>query len=358
MEEQSKKYLLLTLGVILTLSSALAAFNYTIDPYGIYRAWGPNDVYPAADTYERIHKTERIKRVKPDVLILGTSRANIGVNPRQAFFPGLTPYNGAVSAATIYEQRKMLEMAHKSHPLKKVIMALDFMVFNTARLENRHFEEKRVADDALSPVNSFIHTYGTIVSFSTILVSLKHLRYKKTVFRRSHPEANGHKKHNEGAWRAKKFGVHSIFMLSPNAEIAGNSFSYKYSDKPEDDSFQHFRAMLDFCLKSGIEAYIYIGPLHKTHLQMYKDNNMWETMQDWKKMIAEIAAPYPYPLWDFSTYNSLTTEPLPPVEDKETQMKWFWDTDHYKEETGDIILQKILGLKGKDYYPDFGKKIN
>lgn len=357
MESASRKYLVFTLALMLAALGGMAAFNFIVDPYGIYRDWDAGDVYPAADTYERIHKTERIKRVKPDALVLGTSRANIGVNPRQEFFPGLAPYNAAVSAATIYEQRKMLEFAHKVRPLKKVIMALDFMVFNTMRLENRHFEEQRVAEDALSPVNAFINTYGTAVSFSTLLTAIKSLRYAKTIERRSHPEANGHKKHNEGAWRARKFGVHSIFMLSPNAEIAGREFSYHYSSRPGDDSFQHYRAMLDFCRRNGIEAVVYIGPLHKTHLDMYKDNGVWETMLDWKKRIAAITRDYPFPLWDFSTYNSLTNEPLPPLDDKVTQMRWFWDTDHYKEEAGDIILQKVLGLKGRDFYPDFGKKM-
>ena len=50
----------------------------------------------------------------------------------------------------------------------------------------------------------------------------------------------------------------------------------------------------------------------------------------------------PYPLWDFSGYNSLTTEDVPPDGDSETQMKWYWESSHYKKELGDLVLDRIF----------------
>jgi len=49
-----------------------------------------------------------------------------------------------------------------------------------------------------------------------------------------------------------------------------------------------------------------------------------------------------YPLWDFSGYNSLTTEDVPPDGDSETQMKWYWESSHYKKELGDLVLDRIF----------------
>lgn len=356
-ETRSKRYLVSTLGLMLALTAVLALTNFAVDPYGIYREWEEGDVFPASGTYERLHKTERIKRVKPDVLILGTSRANIGIDPDEEFFPGLTPYNAGASAATIREHRLMLEYAYRVRPLKKVVLSLDLLSFNTKRPDNRHFKEHRVAPGALSPQNSFFNTYGTIFSFDTLTVVAKHLRYVESIHRQSYPEANGHKQNDKAAWIAKKRGVHSFFRLSPNSHMYPENFSYAYSDTPGDTTFQDFRAILEFCAEKNIELYIYIGPMHKIHLDMFVDHGMQDIRENWKKKLVEIARPFGVPLWDFSTYHDIAMEPLPPEDDTETQMRWFWDTDHYKTEAGDIVMRKILGLPGADAYPGFGEKL-
>ncbi|HYD17461.1 MAG TPA: hypothetical protein VEF76_03155 [Patescibacteria group bacterium] len=358
MEKQSIRYLQFVLGIMIAVVGTLAAANYLIDPYGIYRDWKPGEIYPASDTYARIHKTERIKRVKPDAIILGSSRTDIGINPRAEFYPGLNVYNAALSGTTIRELRLMLEFAQKVHPLKKAVLALDFIGFNTMKLENRNFDEARVAADALDPVNAFANTYGTLVTLDTLRVALKHLRYIKHPERHSFPEANGHKLHNEAAWRQKKDGVHAHFMRSPNAQILGaKEFSFNYSDAPGDDTFAQYRAILNFCEAHKIDLVIYINPVHRSNLDRIREDGKWEMFEDWKRRVATITRGTPYPLWDFATENSVTSEQLPPPGDKTTQMKYFWDTDHYKDNVGDWIQRKILGLPGDKGPNDFGMKL-
>jgi len=48
-------------------------------------------------------------------------------------------------------------------------------------------------------------------------------------------------------------------------------------------------------------------------------------------------------LWDFGMYHPITTEKIPPEDDTETQMDWFWESSHFKKELGDRILDVILG---------------
>lgn len=358
-EKRSKKYLAFILAQVFVMLAATVTLNYCVDPYGIYRDWKKDAAFPASDTYVRVHKTERIKRLRPDALVLGTSRADVGVNPKPEFWGELHPYNAALSAANVYEQRMMLEFAHRVHPLKRVVLTLDLFTFNTRRLENRHFEEQRVAPDALDPLNSFVNTYGTLVTFDTLLVAKKHLKQIRSLERQSYPRPNGHKRHDEAKWRAEKNGVQSVFWKSPNSLVLGaKEFSYNYSDKPGDDTLHQFRAMLDFCEREKIDVYLYFGPLHQAHLDQMKQEGRWKLFESWKKEIAEIVSRTKYPLWDFADYNSFTTEKIPPESDKVTQMKYFWDTDHYKEFTGDVIQRKIFGLAGKDEYPDFGKRIH
>ena len=34
----------------------------------------------------------------------------------------------------------------------------------------------------------------------------------------------------------------------------------------------------------------------------------------------------PITLWDFSGYNTVTTEPVPPLEDRQATMQYYWET--------------------------------
>jgi hypothetical protein len=63
---------------------------------------------------------------------------------------------------------------------------------------------------------------------------------------------------------------------------------------------------------------------------------------------ARAAGANPFPLWDFSGFTELTTEPFPPLGDKETKMRWYWESSHYKKELGDLVLDRMFDYKHPD----------
>ena len=58
-------------------------------------------------------------------------------------------------------------------------------------------------------------------------------------------------------------------------------------------------------------------------------------------------------LWDFSGFNSITTEPIPR---KNPYMKYYYETSHYKDIVGDYIIQTVL--EDKNVISDFGKRLD
>src|SRR5205823_3536266 len=52
-----------------------------------------------------------------------------------------------------------------------------------------------------------------------------------------------------------------------------------------------------------------------------------------------------FPIWDFSGYNSITGEDVPPVQDVKTRMHYYYESSHYTPATGDSVLDRIFGLK-------------
>jgi hypothetical protein len=54
-------------------------------------------------------------------------------------------------------------------------------------------------------------------------------------------------------------------------------------------------------------------------------------------------------LWDFSGYNSVTTEPVA------TPMQYYWDSSHFTERVGGWILTRVMGGTETGQIPaDFG----
>jgi hypothetical protein len=354
-------YLKTVFGVTAFLVLAVAGINFLANPIGIYNPpliKGFNDAYPAATAYARLEKTEAVKRLKPEVIITGSSRADIGLDPRAEFFPGMTAYNFALSAATLYEQRRTLEFAEMVHPLKKAIITLDFFTFNARKLENKQFEPERLSEDALSPWRSFFDSYGTIVALDTLIASIKNLQYIRHLDRYAYPEPNGHKIGNDVAYDVSVNGAARMFSHPPaEKETAVDDFSFAYSDKPGDDVFQHLDAMLDVARQNKTDVIVLLSPVHDWYIRGLEAKGKAALVAEWKKRIAEIVHAKGYPLWDFAYPNSLTTEPVPTADNKKSHMKWWWDPSHYKTELGDIVLRKVLGLPGSEKYPDFGQKL-
>lgn len=56
---------------------------------------------------------------------------------------------------------------------------------------------------------------------------------------------------------------------------------------------------------------------------------------------------------DFSVYHPFTAEKVPT--DKNTKMKYYWESSHYKNELGLIVLDRLVG---DSKYEDFGMELN
>lgn len=363
-----KTYTQLVFGITLSVITAVAAFNFIVNPLGLYSApviAGFNDRHPAAAGFTRLYKTEDVKRLKPDIIITGTSRADSGLNPKPEYFEGSRVYNFAMPAASIREQRHALEFAQTVHPLKTAIITLDFFAFNGRKLENKQFDAARYATASLEQPRAFFETYGTLLALDTVVASFKHLRYIKKPDRYPYALPNGYKVSNDMAHDIQQHGAAKQFLRPGNAnEISVSDFDFKYSAKPGDNTFRHFEAMLDFTRRNGISVILLISPVHETYLRQLASEGKSAVAEDWKRELTKIVNANalkflgkPYALWDFAYPNTITSEALPAENDKKARMRWFWDSNHYKEETGDIVLRRVLGRQVDARYSDFGRKL-
>jgi hypothetical protein len=335
-----KKYIAAVLSLSVALTLSVAGANFAVNPLGIYRAPGAGDIYPAATYYARLKKTEDVKRLKPDAIVTGTSRADIGLDPRPEFFPGMVSYDFALSASTIREQRAALEFAEAVHPLKEAVITLDLFAFDAHRLENKAFEPQRFSPAALRPMTSFFNTYGTLVTIDTLIASIKHLRAMRHPERFSAILANGRNSAGDIAYDVSVHGADRLFDKPRNAEeIAADNFTFNYPDGGA--TFGHLDAMLAVARANGTKAFLVISPVHESYLKTLNP----ALAAEWKTRVTKIARAYGVPLWDFAYENAVTAD-----------KKWFWDSNHYKPALGDVVLRKVL--KGSREMQGFGRQLN
>jgi hypothetical protein len=66
----------------------------------------------------------------------------------------------------------------------------------------------------------------------------------------------------------------------------------------------------------------------------------------------------PFPLFDFSDTNSITSEPIPEADDLRP-MHWFWEVAHYRQIVGDLILDRVFGVRdpSRPLPEDFGARL-
>ena len=60
----------------------------------------------------------------------------------------------------------------------------------------------------------------------------------------------------------------------------------------------------------------------------------------------------------FGYANTITSEPIPAAEDI-TPMRWYWDYSHYRQEAGDLMLDRIFDYRDptRALPDDFGTRL-
>lgn len=135
------------LAVILVTPSILAAaLVLLVDPY--YVAGSPdiaglNAVRPLYEGQVLAAKPYQVRRLKPQAVALGSSRVEVGIDPRHPGWAGQPVFNFGVPASTSYEIMLAFLHAQQVAPLKQAVVGLDFFGFNAFFSRGRQMYEAR-----------------------------------------------------------------------------------------------------------------------------------------------------------------------------------------------------------------------
>lgn len=347
-----KNYAFLFVAALVLALTSIGLVNLLIDPNGRFH-WvnieGFNRVKIAVKHNGRQDKTSTLLVCPYDSFILGTSRAETGLNPDS--FPDEygRVYNAALKATSFYETARMLNFILEHQDPKAIFIGLDFLAFNSARVTFDDFERSILTDN--QPVLS-IPPY--LLSWRTFSDSVQTIQYNR---------------HHSNV-PCTKTGLHKT---DPNSRVshlnAFNSMLMRFENNPQlyadhviSNAYMNLlEESLDTIVANNIEAFIFISPLHSAHINLMHRMGLLTNFHDWKQELLKIVATVnkrhgvALTLWDFAGYNHVTMEPVPVV-DSIPEMRWYRDSSHYREATGNLIIQKLLG--DKDAPQDFGVRLS
>lgn len=333
---------------ILGVMALTAGLSWFVDPFSIFNppdVPGINTNKPDYVEHLRLTHVYRVEHLKPDCILLGTSRAGRGFSSDHPALKGLHCYNLSLPAISMYEMRRYLQHAQANRPQKLVVLALDFRVFNSAPDESGAFSEERLAVDSAGrrQFNFFTSRLpdmtSSLISLPALQASLRSIRKQKWVKDTLAPD---------GYWMPLTDRYDHLTAFRAYTQNSARRF---VAIKQHEDIFRSNSEELRFLLRAAYsgktEAKLLIPPSHAWHWQTLQLSGLWPRFESMKRLLVKInaeeakrAGREPYPVWDFSGSYGPTLEPLPYKPDH--TMHWFWDPVHFKRSFGDVLLSRVM----------------
>jgi hypothetical protein len=293
-------------------------------------------------------------------------------------------YNLAFDGATTKEMYYYLLHAHAVQPLRQVVLGLDTYHATTAPATVRPDFDPWLLEAGPVPILPAV-----VRADLKILTSLDTLRSSlATVESQSAHEPDwfapdgqrlGEVFFRRPGERFEEIGPRGYFEEIDRLEVgfklegkhaAANAQAPSRSGQQPattgETSLDYIRRIVAFCRAEGIDLRIFISPEHAHQLEISAAIGEWATIENAKRalvaLMADDAAHHsnaaPIPLWDFSGYSSITTESLPEPGSR-AEMRFYWDSSHFKDMVGDFILDRLFGVSDpqRAVPSDFGVRL-
>jgi hypothetical protein len=335
--------------------SLAALVNYLIDPYAVFGAGtiaGLNQVKPHPDVMLPEIKLILGTRARPDALILGNSRAEVGFDPQHPAFRarGLLAFNAAVpGSATEYEASALQRFAVASN-IRVAIIGLDFLDFlygpNESARPTPAFEGSASAARtrllALFSVTALLDSARTVV--------IQHERHPATL------RPDGFNPMLDYLDIAATEGYAVLFRQRAEQsarQLAREPHNLYTQGSRQSPAFSALESVLRIAAEKGIDVQLVIYPYHLILMLQIEAAGLWPLFEEWKADVAALSDEarrrgVRVSLWDFACPDHQTAEAVPGDDERKAMMRWYWEAGHFKKELGDLVLARIFG-QGNQY---------
>ncbi|MBF0623935.1 MAG: hypothetical protein HQL82_03915 [Magnetococcales bacterium] len=320
-----------------------------MDPFGLLGTPlldGFNREKVTRDYSSRLAKPLQFLQGDYNALVLGTSRAGDGIDPRSPHLAPWRVYNGSLLLGTVHELSRFMTFAQETRPLALVLWGLDFLSFPGQSAWRGNIQESLLFNSPLMfRLKHLINLDTTRQAWQTLLLN-----------RSGRPgQVDGHPNGWFGLPTRDPIGhdYRQVFPARARHDFCNPTFLTGYRFGPE--VFDPLEEALARLKPAGVRIVLFVSPIHALHMELMHRRGLYPTFKNWLAGLAHrvhavdarTPGPHPIVLYDFSGYNSVTTEAFPTGEGTDPGfMRWYWESVHYKVTTGDRILAQVLAPPG------------
>lgn len=367
--ERPLTFLLLLVGVPTLAMVATGGVSLGVDPFGLYRVMpareGFNAQKPRQKGHERMVRAADLARLAPDALILGTSRAQVGLDPEAPAWAGVAtrPANAAFSDGSPYEALRYLQHADALSPVKTVVFGADYLSFVGTTRFTSDFTESRLSVSKLAEPQPFFR----LDDVPSALLSLDTLRIsRRTVLEQQNPsyffDTGRRRPTTMEARIEEQGGARGAFMWSER----DYADSYVCAQPARlETHLADFDALVAWCRERQIRLIVLFSPSHVRSLALLEEAGLWPELERFKRALAERSTSGPstplgtgFELWEFGGADPRTTaEEVPPAGDTTSRSRWYWESSHYKKELGDVTLARVFDKPVDEALAGWGEQV-
>jgi hypothetical protein len=366
---EERRFLAWVFGVSLAAALLVGVVNAWVDPYLVFgrtRHSGFNDLKPAAASHDPLLKAYLATRAAPRTVVLGSSRAGLGIQPESPAWPAhMQPvHNLSVVGTGLGQQWPYLQLVttRAQNPVlpQYLWVGLDFEAFlHPAKPASvAAAESPPAADDQLARVAALraggspahwqhvkdalaatltLDALGTTVA--TVLASYQGEGNNLTA-------AGGTSEWQLADW-TRTDGPYRMFeqKLELLARQVNRAPQYLSTEPGSKGSLtRDVDALLSWARQHQTQVQLVIQPSHATHLALLDALGYWGNYEQWKRAITAAvaqaqAAGTQVTLWDFGGFEPEFAEAL--SASSKTPLKGYWDPNHYSSALGDRMLATV-----------------
>ena len=369
------KYLVAFTISFIILISTVAAVNTIVDPFAMYwsKALNQYSIKPESGTRARITKAYRAVDAEPDILIVGNSRVEMGLDPNHPAFAGKTVYNQGMPGAGLSMQIDYaLHTMATSPTLEHVLVGVDYLDFLLTKQQLADLTKSSNISLAtpsyqfrLAAQNNWYAQWQQYSEKLSLVLSLDALKASLTTLASQNKSSNTitAKGFNtaesylaiiqhegvEPLFKQKLSEINQRLQRQPKELLTSSSFPYS-------PNFAKFNKLVERAKSQNIKLTFFINPYHYSYLHTLADNQHWPLFKTWKSTLKQFFQHHNYAqlsFWDFSDFNLYVNEAVP-LQTPKKAMSWYWEPAHYKKELGDLMLNTMLN---QHTVKDFGLQL-
>jgi len=351
----ARRFTLRVLGSALLMLFLVAAFNLVVNPYRIFFPQLESTLSGAKPRPMQLQqelKSMLGERLRPEVLLMGNSTMEIGLDPQalsRAGVPGRI-FNLGIAGFTLEQSTVGLRRVVDGHPPAVAIIGA---AFSEHLFLGRGTQTSKVATEtswALSDLRiemlSLIGSEATIDSLRTLTIPYR--PYPQTL------TALGFNPMRDFDGYARTSGYKVLFDTANKRihKYLANAGGSSQPDAGASRGLNELRSLVSYLVGEGVRVVIVMNPYHADYLASIHHYGLQPVHEAWKASVAGMATlgneRTPVRVVDFGCEGRAMREPIPSRGDRQTTMRWYWDSEHYKAELGTrmILLIRQAQLDG------------